>query len=72
MIPILELRTQYSQIQDELEAAVLKVLRSTAYVLGPEVKAFEEEFAAWNGVKHGIGVGNGTDALQLAVSICRY
>lgn len=67
MIPILELRTQYSQIQDELEAAVLKVLRSTAYVLGPEVKAFEEEFAAWNGVKHGIGVGNGTDALQLAV-----
>ncbi|MGM9992214.1 MAG: DegT/DnrJ/EryC1/StrS family aminotransferase [Candidatus Bruticola sp.] len=67
MIPILELRTQYSQIQDELEEAVLKVLRSTAYVLGPEVKAFEEEFAAWNGVKHGIGVGNGTDALQLAV-----
>lgn len=67
MIPILELRTQYSQIQDELEAAVLKALRSTSYILGPEVQAFEKEFAAWNGAKYGIGVGNGTDALQLAV-----
>ncbi len=67
MIPILELRTQYSQIQEELEEAVLRVLRSTSYILGSEVKSFEEEFAAWNGVKYGIGVGNGTDAIQLAV-----
>ena len=67
MIPVLELKTQYSAIQEELEQAVLGVLRSTRYILGPETKAFEEEFAAWNGAKSAIGVGNGTDALQTAV-----
>lgn len=67
MIPILELKTQFQNIQVELEAAVLRALRSTSYIMGPEVKAFESEFAAWNGAKFGIGVGNGTDALQLAL-----
>lgn len=67
MIPIIELRTQYAQIQEELEAAALRVLRSTHYILGPEVQAFEKEFAQWNGVQYAVGVGNGTDALQLAV-----
>ncbi len=67
MIPILELNTQYAKIQQELEDAVLGVLRSTRYVGGPEVQAFEQEFAAWNQVKHALGVGNGTDAIQTAV-----
>lgn len=67
MIPGLDLKTQYSEIQEELEQAVLGALRSTRYILGPETKAFEEEFSAWNGAKYAIGVGNGTDALQTAV-----
>ena len=67
MIPVLELKTQYAAIQQEVEEAALRVLRSTRYILGPEVQAFEEEFAAWNGVSHALGVGNGTDAIQTAV-----
>lgn len=67
MIPILQLDTQYSEIQEELEAAVLSALRSTAYINGPEVKAFEEEFAEWHGVDGAVGVGSGTEALHLAV-----
>lgn len=67
MIPILELSTQYQTIGKELEEAVLRALRGTHYILGPEVQAFEGEFAAYNGSAHGIGVANGTDALHLAV-----
>ena len=67
MIPVLELQTQYAQIQQEVEEAALRVLRSTRYIGGPEVTAFEEEFAAWNGAKYALGVGNGTDAIQVAV-----
>ena len=67
MIPVLELKTQYAAIQQEVEEAALRVLRSTRYILGPEVQAFEEEFAAWNGSAHAIGVGNGTDALQASL-----
>lgn len=67
MIPILQLKSQYEAIGEELEAAVLRALRSTHYILGPEVNAFEQEFAAWHGVSGAVGVGNGTDALHLAV-----
>ncbi|MFA5504249.1 MAG: DegT/DnrJ/EryC1/StrS family aminotransferase [Vulcanimicrobiota bacterium] len=67
MIPILQLNTQYDQIQDELEAAVLSALRSTAYINGPEVEAFENEFASWHGISEAVGVGSGTEALHLAI-----
>lgn len=67
MIPILELKTQYAQIRQEIEEAVHRVLESTHYILGPEGKALEEEFAEWNGARFGVGVGSGTDALQLAL-----
>jgi dTDP-4-amino-4,6-dideoxygalactose transaminase len=67
MIPILQLQTQYSDIQQEIEDAVLSALRSTAYINGPEVGAFEQEFAAWHGVEDAVGVGSGTEALHLAV-----
>lgn len=67
MIPILQLKTQYSQLQEELEEAVLGALRSTAYINGPDVKEFEKEFAAWHGVPDSVGVGSGTEALHLAV-----
>ncbi|MEW6284408.1 MAG: DegT/DnrJ/EryC1/StrS family aminotransferase, partial [Candidatus Eremiobacterota bacterium] len=67
MIPILELSTQYKAIGKELEEAALRALASTHYILGPETVAFEKEFAEYNGAAFGIGVANGTDALQLAV-----
>ena len=67
MIPILQLNTQYEQIGPELEEAVLRALRGTHYILGPEVTAFEKEFAQWHGQEASVGVGNGTDALHLAV-----
>ena len=52
---------------DRLSEAVAGVARSGAYILGPEVEAFEREFAAYLGVKHCIGVANGTDALTIAL-----
>lgn len=67
MIPILQLNTQYTDIQEELEEAVLSALRSTAYINGPDVGAFEEEFAEWHGVDQAVGVGSGTEALHLAI-----
>jgi dTDP-4-amino-4,6-dideoxygalactose transaminase len=67
MIPILQLNTQYDEIQEEIEEAVLSALRSTAYINGPEVKAFEDEFAEWHGVDEAVGVGSGTEALHLAL-----
>lgn len=67
MIPILQLSTQYEAIGAELEEAVLRALRGTHYILGPEVAAFEKEFAVWHGQEAAVGVGNGTDALHLAV-----
>lgn len=67
MIPILELNTQYNDIAEELEAAVLKALRGTHYILGPEVEAFEKEFAQWHNQENGVGVGSGTEALHLAI-----
>ncbi|WP_127753372.1 DegT/DnrJ/EryC1/StrS family aminotransferase [Devosia sp. 1566] len=67
MIPFLNLRAQYAAIQPQIEAAALGVLRSTHYVLGAEVEAFEEEFAAYCGTRHAIAVNTGTSALQLAL-----
>jgi len=67
MIPILELKTQYAEIREELERAVCDVMARTQYILGPEVGTFEKEFAEWNGAAHGIGCASGTDALVLAL-----
>ena len=67
MIPFLDIKAQYATIQDELEAAALKVLRSGRYVLGEEVAALEEEFAAYCGTRHAIAVNTGTSALHLSL-----
>ncbi|PMB07937.1 transcriptional regulator [Fischerella thermalis CCMEE 5273] len=64
-IPLLDLKAQYFSLKEELDQAVIRVLESGRYVLGPEVAALEREIASLSGVKHGIGVANGTDALLL-------
>jgi dTDP-4-amino-4,6-dideoxygalactose transaminase len=66
-IPIVDLAAEYAEIGADLEAAVLRVLRSGRYVLGPETQAFERELAAYVGARHAVGVGSGTEALCLAL-----
>ncbi len=66
-IPILDLHTQYRAIQHMMEESVKKVMASGHYVLGPEVDAFEKEFAFFLKSNHVIGVNSGTDALTLAI-----
>ncbi len=67
MIPFIDLRPQNDVLRSELEAALGRVLDSGAYTLGPEVAAFEEEFAAWCGVPHAVAMNSGTTALHLAL-----
>lgn len=64
-VPFLDLSAPYTELKDELDAAYQRVMSSGWYILGKEVAAFEEEFAAYCGVRHCIGVGNGLDALHL-------
>lgn len=60
-------KAQYDSLRSEIEAAVLNVLSSGTYVLGPEVEAFEREFAAHCGAEHAIAASSGTSALHLAL-----
>jgi dTDP-4-amino-4,6-dideoxygalactose transaminase len=66
-IPVNDLKRHDAPLAGQLAAAVNRVLSSGWYILGPEVEAFEEEFARYCGAAHAIGVGNGTDALELAL-----
>jgi len=67
MIPMVDLKTQYAQLKDEIDAGLHAALENTAFVLGPNVQAFEREVAEYLGVRHAIGVANGTEALHLAL-----
>lgn len=69
-IPQADPKAGYLAHKAEIDDAVRSVLESGRYILGREVKAFEQEFAAYVGVSHAIGVGNGTDALELALRAC--
>lgn len=66
-IPLIDLKAQYESLSDELNKAALEVLSSANYILGKNVIEFEKEFAEYVGVKHAISVGNGTDALVIAL-----
>lgn len=66
-VKFLDLKTQYLAIKDEVDAAVLDVLDSTAYVLGPKVQAFETAFATAHDAAHGVAVNTGTSALHVAL-----
>jgi len=66
-IPVLDLKPQYNQIKDEVQAAINAVLASARFIMGPEVKQFEEEVATYLGVNHAIGVNSGTDALVIGL-----
>jgi len=69
-IPLVDLRAQYATIREEVRSAIDEVLDSMQLTIGPNVRAFDQEWAAYCGTKHAIGVGSGTDALQLAIRAC--
>lgn len=69
-IPAANPRAQYAAHQSEIDAAIARVLDAGRYILGDETRAFEQEFAEYVGVAHGIGVGSGTEALHLALKAC--
>ena len=66
-ISMVDMVAQYRSIQKEIDKAVKDVLESGWFIMGPNVKAFDEEMAAFCGVSHGIGCASGTDALQLCL-----
>lgn len=67
MVPFLDLKAQYAEIRNEVNAAVLNVIESTQFVLGAEVKSFEEEFAAYCQSEHCVALNSGTSALHMAL-----
>lgn len=67
MIPMVNLKAQYAEIKDEVEQGLAQTIENCSFILGPNVQAFEQECAAYLGVKHAIGVASGTDALHLAL-----
>lgn len=66
-IQMVDLLGQYEKIKEKVDKAVMDVVRSSAYINGPEVKSFQKELEDYHNVKHVIPCGNGTDALQIAM-----
>lgn len=67
MIPFIDPGAAYRELRPEIDAALSRVLASGCYVLGPEVEAFEAQWAAYCEARHAVGVANGLDALTLAL-----
>jgi dTDP-4-amino-4,6-dideoxygalactose transaminase len=70
-IPLINLKKQYETIKEKADNKIFEVLHSVQYIMGQNVKEFEKEFASYIGVKHAITVGNGTDALIIALKALR-
>lgn len=70
MIPFSDLKAQYLSIKPEIDEAIQSVISDSAFILGKHAKRFEEEFAHFCNARYCIGVGNGTDALMLALTAC--
>jgi dTDP-4-amino-4,6-dideoxygalactose transaminase len=66
-VPLFDTSAALVPLREELRAAVARVLDSERYILGPEVEAFEQEFAAYCGAEHAVGVANGTEAITIAL-----
>ncbi|MBM7651254.1 DegT/DnrJ/EryC1/StrS family aminotransferase [Neobacillus cucumis] len=67
MIPLVDIKTEYEQLKNELNRAILDVLESSYFILGPEGEKLEKEISQYIGVSHALGVANGTDALLLCL-----
>jgi dTDP-4-amino-4,6-dideoxygalactose transaminase len=69
-VPFLDLKRQYASIKEEMDQAISNVLSHAKFIMGPEVKAFEEKAAEYCGAKSAVGVASGTDALLLSLRAC--
>lgn len=69
-VPFVDLKAAYRRLQAEIEASISSVVAGGWYILGDEVRAFEQEFAAYLGVEQAVGVASGTDAVMLALRAC--
>ena len=67
MIPFLDMKSVYAELKPELDAAYARVMDSGWFVLGKEVEAFEQEYAAFCGTRHCVGLGNGLEALEFTL-----
>ncbi|HVZ39065.1 MAG TPA: DegT/DnrJ/EryC1/StrS family aminotransferase [Candidatus Kapabacteria bacterium] len=66
-IPFVDLKAQYQRIKPEIDAAIEEIVTNTAFIGGKAVAGFEQAFAAYTGAPHCVGVGNGTDAIEIAL-----
>jgi dTDP-4-amino-4,6-dideoxygalactose transaminase len=66
-VPLLDLKSQYASIRDEIARAIDEVIRTQGFIMGPQVKALEEEIAAYCGVPFAVGCASGSDAMLLAL-----
>ena len=66
-IPFVDLKAQYLSIKDEIDYAIQNVINETAFIKGPYVQQFEEQYAKAYGVKHVVSCANGTDAIYIAL-----
>ena len=66
-IQMVDLKSQYEKIKDDIDNAVLETINSTQFINGPQVKKFAQNLADFTGVKHVIPCANGTDALQISL-----
>ena len=69
-IPLVDLTAQYQTIKEEVDAAIQRVIQQGQFILGPDVRAFENEIATYCGTQFAVGVASGTDALHLALLAC--
>jgi len=66
-VPLMNLKTQYDELKDEIDACMTDIAGSSRFILGPETEDFENDIAKYCGTKYGLGVGSGTEALILAL-----
>ena len=66
-IQMVDLQTQYTKIKEEIDAGIAEVINSASFIKGPKVAEFQAHLEQYTGAKHVINVGNGTDALQIAL-----
>ncbi len=64
-VPFLDLKAQHAEVADEIAQSFARIMANTAFIMGPDCAEFEAEFARFCGVKHCVGVANGTDALEV-------
>jgi len=69
-IPLVDLKAQYLDIKEEIDSAIQRIVDNTSFIMGPEVRGFEEAFAQTAGAREAVGVASGTAALHLALLAC--